>query len=309
MPEEASGLDPQFDQRLQALIEASGGRIWINSGYRSVERQQQLFDAAVAKYGSVEAARKWVAPPGKSNHNFGLAADLGGDLALAHQLAPQFGLIFPMSWEDWHIEPVWARQARGADYKDSHPTPPPGESVSDSNYGSLAHQVQVMGSLLRGEPLDMYYDEPQNGSPGAGGESAGGAGAGGGGDRSGLYRDLIAQGLDPVHAAALVAIAGRESSYDPTAHNGNRATGDDSYGLFQINLLGGQHSQWTPDQLSTYEGSVQAGAELVKQSGLQPWGGYKGVSWSQGTDLEAAAAASGGEVTVADLQAIANEGV
>jgi len=302
------GMDPEFAKRLFALINASGGRIWINSGYRSVERQQQLFNAAVDKYGSEEAARKWVAPPGSSNHNFGLAADLGGDMELAHQLAPQFGLVFPMSWEDWHIEPVWARQARGADYKNSHSTPPPGhEGTGDSAYGSLNHQIQVMSSLLRGDPIDIYYDTPQSGSGSPGGESGGVSGTSGGGDPAGLYRDLVAQGVDPVHAAALVGIAGRESGYDPTAHNNNAATGDDSKGLFQINQLGGMHSQY--GDLLTYEGSVRAGADLVKSSGLQPWGGYKGVSWTQGVNLEAAAAASGGEVTVEDLMAIANEGM
>ena len=34
------------------------------------------------------------------------------------------------------------------------------------------------------------------------------------------------------------AIAMRESTGRPTAHNGNRATGDNSYGLFQINMIG-----------------------------------------------------------------------
>ena len=34
------------------------------------------------------------------------------------------------------------------------------------------------------------------------------------------------------------AIAMRESGGNPKVHNGNRRTGDDSYGLFQINMLG-----------------------------------------------------------------------
>ena len=34
------------------------------------------------------------------------------------------------------------------------------------------------------------------------------------------------------------AIAKRESSGRPLAHNGNRKTGDNSYGLFQINMIG-----------------------------------------------------------------------
>lgn len=35
------------------------------------------------------------------------------------------------------------------------------------------------------------------------------------------------------------AIAMRESTGRPTAHNGNRNTGDNSYGLFQINMIDG----------------------------------------------------------------------
>ena len=98
------GFVPEFSQRLGAMIAASGGRLKINSGYRSVAEQKKLFDAAVKKYGSVAAARKWVAPPGNSKHNHGLAADLAGDLAWAHKNAARFGLYFPMSYEPWHIE-------------------------------------------------------------------------------------------------------------------------------------------------------------------------------------------------------------
>jgi hypothetical protein len=106
-------MDANFASRLTALIAASGGQISIGSGYRSVERQAQLFANAVKKYGSESAARRWVAPPGKSNHGRGVAADLKFNTpqarALAHKLAPQFGLIFPMDYEPWHIEPVGAR--------------------------------------------------------------------------------------------------------------------------------------------------------------------------------------------------------
>ena len=106
----AEGMEPEFARRLDALIAASGGRIRINSGYRSEAEQAALYQEALAKYGSPQAAGKWVAPPGKSNHGRGIAADLGGDMNLAHQLAPQFGLVFPMGHEPWHIEPVGLRQ-------------------------------------------------------------------------------------------------------------------------------------------------------------------------------------------------------
>lgn len=97
-------LNPELRARVQALIAASGGRITIKSGFRTVERQRQLWKDAVEKYGSEAAARKWVAKPGSSNHNKGEAVDLGGDLVLARKLAPQFNLSFPMSWEPWHVQ-------------------------------------------------------------------------------------------------------------------------------------------------------------------------------------------------------------
>jgi hypothetical protein len=104
-----SNLDPAFADSLKRLIAASGGKVSIFSGYRTPQRQAQLFSQAVQKYGSPEAARKYVAPPGKSYHNKGQAADLRGDLTTAHKLAAQFGLNFPMAYEKWHVEPIGAR--------------------------------------------------------------------------------------------------------------------------------------------------------------------------------------------------------
>lgn len=99
------GLDPDFARRLRALFAAAGGGT-ITSGYRSVQEQAVLWE----KYGR---NRRRVAPPGRSMHNFGLAADIAAPRAVMdriHRLAPQFGLHFPMSWEPWHIEPVGARR-------------------------------------------------------------------------------------------------------------------------------------------------------------------------------------------------------
>lgn len=112
---EVRGLNAEFSKQLNALIRASGGKVKINSGYRSTERQAQLYADAVKKYGP-EQARKWAAPPGKSNHNHGLAADLGyadaDTKAWVHKNAAKYGLVFPLSHEPWHIEPVGARKKR-----------------------------------------------------------------------------------------------------------------------------------------------------------------------------------------------------
>lgn len=104
------GANPAFAGNVQALIAASGGRVKLVSGVRSNAHQTALWNAALRKYGSAAAARKWVAPPGRSNHEKGTAVDLGGDLALAARLAPQFGLHRPLSNEPWHFEPIGNRK-------------------------------------------------------------------------------------------------------------------------------------------------------------------------------------------------------
>ena len=93
----------------------------IISGYRSTSHQAELYNAALAKYGSPESARKWVAPPGSSNHNHGEAIDFGGGGALKntpagkwlHANADKFGLYFPMKNEPWHIEMIGGRRQGG----------------------------------------------------------------------------------------------------------------------------------------------------------------------------------------------------
>lgn len=115
-------LDPSFATKLQAFAQAAPKPLTIQSGFRDNAQQQGLWDAAVQKYGSADAARKWVAPPGHSMHNRGDAVDLGyggqglgqGDPELidwAHKNAANYGLTFPLPNENWHIEPIGARAA------------------------------------------------------------------------------------------------------------------------------------------------------------------------------------------------------
>lgn len=102
---QSMGVDSAtFQKALQKLLAATGGRAKVVSGTRSTARQTQLWNDALRKYGSAAKARKWVAPPGRSRHEKGLAADLGGDINLAAKLAGQFGLHRPMAHEPWHFE-------------------------------------------------------------------------------------------------------------------------------------------------------------------------------------------------------------
>ncbi|WEJ11174.1 D-alanyl-D-alanine carboxypeptidase family protein [Sinorhizobium prairiense] len=112
-----NGMADAFASKLAKMLASMPddlkGSVTINSGYRSIERQQQLWLDALKKYGSPEAARKWVAPPGNSQHNKGNAADLGYSSDRArqwmHANASNFGLSFPMGHEPWHIEDAAAR--------------------------------------------------------------------------------------------------------------------------------------------------------------------------------------------------------
>jgi hypothetical protein len=101
-------LDADLKIAMQRFLAAAGGRIEVISGFRSVEHQQRLWDAALEKYGDPEIADNWVARPGQSNHGEGQAMDLSflddETKEWAHANAARFGLEFPMGHEPWHIE-------------------------------------------------------------------------------------------------------------------------------------------------------------------------------------------------------------
>lgn len=126
-PDSFTRLDPQYAASIAELLmaaeeELGPGSLRITSAYRSPELQAVLYEDAIKKYGSPEAARKWVAPPGRSMHNIGLAvdfADASGSLLRdpdspearwIAENAPRFGLTVPMSWEPWQVEPEGYRE-------------------------------------------------------------------------------------------------------------------------------------------------------------------------------------------------------
>ena len=106
-----AGLHPAMQAAVDRLLDAGRGAIVINSGWRSRERQTELWQDALRKYGSAEAADDWVARPGHSMHEKGLAVDIGGDVELAQQLARSLGLPlhWPLANEAWHFELLGSR--------------------------------------------------------------------------------------------------------------------------------------------------------------------------------------------------------
>lgn len=110
----SEGLHPRLQAAVAQLISAAAGDIWLVSGYRSRQRQSELWAGALERYGSAEAADDWVAPPGSSMHERGLAVDLGGDLVRANSLIGALGLPLyrPLSNEPWHFELIGSRSAQ-----------------------------------------------------------------------------------------------------------------------------------------------------------------------------------------------------
>lgn len=111
-----AALDKQLVYRFKAAQAAAaqdGQRIYIVSGFRSLSRQKSLYNQAIRKYGSVDEASKWVAPPLVSHHPWGIAIDVnypnepvGAGWLEVH--GSKFGLcrVFENEW--WHFEPVIA---------------------------------------------------------------------------------------------------------------------------------------------------------------------------------------------------------
>ena len=79
------------------------------------------------------------------------------------------------------------------------------------------------------------------------------------------------------------AVAKKETHGDPLAHNGNRKTGDNSYGMFQINMLGGLGA----DRREKF--SLRSNADLLNpvvnakvayhmSKGGKDWSSWKGLT-------------------------------
>ena len=112
-----SGSDQQFVASVESMISSAPPEIRdglaVFSGYRSIERQTELWEAS-------DKSGKMVAKPGSSQHNHGKAFDLewnGQRLDKAPQEVQDWvaanleahGLTRPMDYEPWHIEPIGAR--------------------------------------------------------------------------------------------------------------------------------------------------------------------------------------------------------
>jgi D-alanyl-D-alanine carboxypeptidase len=104
-----ANLDPDLLAALrQATTDAvgEGVELFVDSGWRSPEYQEQLLRAAVSEYGTEAEAARWVAAPNTSAHVSGDAVDIGPSDATAwlSEHGAQYGLCQIYGNEPWHYE-------------------------------------------------------------------------------------------------------------------------------------------------------------------------------------------------------------
>ncbi|WP_067689847.1 M15 family metallopeptidase [Nocardia jejuensis] len=106
---ETDGLDPVLALAYRVASDqahAQGVELWIVSGYRTPAEQEQLWEEGIATYGSPEAARRWVLPPGESTHVTGQAIDVGprAGAQWLEDNGNRWGLCRTYDNEWWHFE-------------------------------------------------------------------------------------------------------------------------------------------------------------------------------------------------------------
>ncbi|NUT30986.1 MAG: M15 family metallopeptidase [Streptomyces sp.] len=104
-----------------------GVKFYVNSGWRSPERQNQLLREAVSKYGSEDEAARWVATADTSPHVSGDAIDIGGSNATVWLSGhgARYGLCQIYRNEPWHYELRTDASDRGCPRMYADPTQDP----------------------------------------------------------------------------------------------------------------------------------------------------------------------------------------
>jgi len=104
-----------------------------------------------------------------------------------------------------------------------------------------------------------------------------------------MYSLAIAQGLTPARARIAAAIGQGESGGNPNAHNTNTATGDNSYGLWQINMLGRLQAErlallGIPNNEALFDPQTNARAmRILSANGTDftPWSVFKSGAYKE----------------------------
>lgn len=101
-------LDPIFAGRLANLAESKGVAIKITAGYRSSEKQAELYKQYLNYKKTGKGSVKLAARPGTSFHEFRLAIDTSTKpfRQMDNEQLKPYGLCKPIKAEGWHIQPI-----------------------------------------------------------------------------------------------------------------------------------------------------------------------------------------------------------
>ena len=175
------------------------------------------------------------------------------------------------------------------------PTPPMLEATpAKPDYSSIRDRNQQMRDRWRNQGNDGGGGStPSSGSPSPSGSSRsqitpqpyeGGAQL----SQAQIKQLAIDAGWSPEDAHQVSAIAMAESSGNSRAHNPNRNTGDNSFGIMQINMIDGmgpeRRSQFGIDsneQLFDPRTNMRAARAIYESQGWGAWGAYSNGSYSQ----------------------------
>lgn len=246
-----------------------------------------------------------LAAPGQSYHEIGLAADLAGDMSWINAHVKEFGLInFPEygregAKEAWHVQPSDIPRAREGDSGSGATgnwtnTTSNNDTTSTSSFSGGSSSLASLGQQSIAEIIKQYSGannfssggsgnslSSNNGGSSSNGNSTSGYGTGEGAGnvpKSGsgaLYAAQLAYavGFRGQDLVKMVAIAGRESGWDPSAANGNTS----DRGLWQINWSANGRTMKDKLGVTTKEGMFDPmmnarGARILWESGgFRPW--------------------------------------
>lgn len=321
----------------QGVRDSQSQRAMFMQRYRKTERETNAqgkknlyWDGSYWEHVSGAPA----APPGRSMHEIGLAADLVGDLNWVVQNAHKYGLkhFKDVNGEAWHVQPEELPNSRkvyeesGAKWGGAPPGAAPYDADSDfaddldgrTEHGGVVDTGKTFGNaeaygLSISQKVASSVTGALSGQTGVSGSRSGTKV-----NKKRVDPTLIRRGRLTGEQVALllhkagfrnedivkgVAISKRESGWNSTAHNPNRSTGDDSYGLFQINMLdkleAGRLKSFgiaSKEDLFDPQINVASAKKMYdgrKKAGDNPWhdwGPYNGKSETFDTDMPAATA-------------------
>lgn len=313
-------VHPKMQQRLLAMFRENPN-VGIGGTYRSPEAQEKMFRERyepTSGEGISWNGQNWkrvrgaqAAPPGRSYHEIGLAADLVGDLDWMNANAARFGLRHfndPRNKEPWHVQPAELPGSRREYEANGAPWGTNGD-FSEDDVVSMAGTEDELGTEesdsgghgfgggaggdFTGMSLQNIVDAYVGG--GIGGMVAsvfGGGGGGGGGSSDGdataisgaadfngpagtgamaAAKAAFAAGFRGGDLTKIVAIGGRESNWSNI-----KAKTSDDWGVWQINginmdFLRGHGIVDEKEQLLNPTINARAAFALYKNSGFSPW--------------------------------------